>query len=360
MGVIDRARCESAFHAALRACDPAALVSRANAALPIASPIVALAVGKAALAMARGAPPVVRGLAIANADDGRPLPVGWRKLIARHPVPDASSVAAGMAALSLVESANERDTLLALISGGASSLIEVPAPDVTLDDLVTRTSQVMASGATIQELNRVRAELSALKGGKLAARSRVPIVTLVISDVVGDDPRVIGSGPTIRDGDRVDVIATIDRFGIEVERALAEAGVDAHRLHDPLVGDVHEVAKALGHERGTFVAWGEPTTRLPNNPGVGGRAQQLALELARVLRGRDRCAFVAGSDGIDGTSRAAGAFIDGTTWDAIATAGISPDDALARCDASTALDAVGALFVTGPTGVNHADVVIVG
>ncbi len=358
--MIKRAQCEAAFRIAVRACDPAALVSRSLAHAPISPPIVALAVGKASLAMARGAPTVVRGLAITNADDGQPLPAGWHKMIARHPVPDDSSLAAGMAALALVKGASERETVLALISGGASSLVEVPVPGLTLAELVARTSSVMASGATIHELNRVRAELSAIKGGKLAAHSLVPIVTLVISDVIGDDPSVIGSGPTIRPGERACVIATIDRFGIEVHQALAATGLDVHRVRDPIIGDVREAADVLVRKRGLFVAWGEPTTRLPANPGIGGRAQQLALELARRLRGDSRGAFVAGSDGIDGTSRAAGAYVDGSTWDAIAAAGISPDDALARADASTALDAVGALFVTGATGVNHADVVVIG
>ncbi|HSK04982.1 MAG TPA: MOFRL family protein, partial [Kofleriaceae bacterium] len=113
-----------------------------------------------------------------------------------------------------------------------------------------------------------------------------------------------------------------------------------------------------------FVAWGEPTLRVPADHGDGGRAQQFALTLAQLLRGSSRALLVAGTDGIDGPPpRAgrpspAGAFIDGATWDAIIAAGVDPALALARCDAGTALAAAGALFVPGPTGVNHADVVI--
>jgi glycerate 2-kinase len=358
--VISRTTCEGVFLDAVRACDPAMRVRLALQREPVDAPIIGLAVGKAALAMARGVGPVERGLVITNALDGRGVPTGWTTHVASHPRPDASSVAAGVAALALVESAGEPDTVLALVSGGASSLLEVPAPGVTLDELVRRTTELARRGAPIHELNALRTELSAVKGGKLADRALVPVVTLVVSDVIGDDPTVIGSGPTVRHGDRAEVVAPMSLFGEEVARALGLRGIEARRGDVPIAGDIAAVADALVAESGAYVAWGEPTVTLPPAPGVGGRAQQLALELARRLRGTERSAFVAGSDGIDGASRAAGAYVDGATWNAIIAAGISPDDALARCDAGTALEAVGALLVTGPTGVNHADVVVIG
>jgi hydroxypyruvate reductase len=359
--VITRATCEGVFLDAVRACDPAMRVRLALQRAPLAAPIVGLAVGKAALAMARGVGPVGRGLVITNALDGRGVPTGWTTRLASHPVPDASSVEAGLAALALVESAGEDDTVLALVSGGASSLLEVPANGVTLDELVRRTTELARRGAPIHELNALRTELSAVKGGKLADRALGSVVTLVVSDVIGDDPHVVGSGPTVsalRPGARVEVVAPMALFGEEVVRALGGRGIEARRGAAPIAGDVAAVADAIVSERGPFVAWGEPTVKLPAVPGTGGRAQQLALELARRLRGTERSALVAGSDGIDGNSRAAGAYVDGTTWEALVAAGISPDDALARCDAGTALEAVGALLVTGPTGVNHADVVL--
>jgi hydroxypyruvate reductase len=358
--MIARSICESLFHEAIRACDPSLRVRLALERAPVLPPVVALAAGKAALAMARGAGPVSRGLIVTPALDGSGVPPGWRTMVASHPVPDASSVAAGATALALIESAGDADTVLALISGGASALLEVPAPGVSLDELVAHTRALAASGASIHELNALRGRLSALKAGKLAERSLVPVVTLVVSDVIGDDPRIIGSGPTVRDGDRVEVIAPMSLFGETLERALATRGIEVRRGREPIAGDVTAVADALVRERGTYVAWGEPTVKLPPEPGVGGRAQQLALELAKRLRGSDRSALVAGSDGIDGASRAAGAYVDGGTWDAIAAAGIAPEDALARCDAGTALGLVGATIVTGPTGINHADVVLLG
>jgi hydroxypyruvate reductase len=358
--VIARATCEGVFLDAVRASDPAMRVRLALERAPVTAPVVGLAVGKAALAMARGVGPVARGLAITNALDGHGVPGGWTIRIASHPVPDASSVAAGLAAVALVESAGGDDTILALVSGGASSLLEVPAAGVTLDELVRRTTELARSGAPIAEQNALRTELSAVKGGKLAGRASTAVVTLVVSDVIGDDPRVVGSGPTVGARDRAIGVAPMALFGEEVVRALGLRGIEARRGVSPIAGDVAAVADALAAEREPYVAWGEPTVTLPAVPGTGGRAQQLALELARRLRGTDRSALVAGSDGIDGASRAAGAYVDGTTWDAITAAGLSPGDALARCDAGTALEAVGALFVTGPTGINHADVAIVG
>lgn len=365
--MIARATCTTAFYEAIAACDPARRVRDALEREPVRGrEVIGLAIGKAALAMARGAGPVARGLVVTTADDGLGVPPGWAIQLSSHPHVDERSLDAAMQAIVLVESAGPDDVVLALISGGASALVEQPLEGLTLDELRGRTAALMASGAPIHELNAARTRLSAIKGGKLAARSRAPVVTLVVSDVIGDDPRVIGSGPTVceppREDDRVLVVAPMSSFGIAVAAALAGQGVTARRLVEPLVGDVADVAERLAAEPGAIVAWGEPTVRVPDDAGTGGRAQQLALELARRLRGTTRSAFVAGSDGIDGPAArgAAGAYVDGTTWDAIARANIDPALALHRCDAGTALDAVGALVVTGPTGINHADIAIVG
>ena len=387
--MIERAVCEAAFREAVVACDPALRVREAleREPLPAGRSVIGLAIGKAAIAMAHGAGRVARGLVVVPLPNARrymwaELEPGWLVASGGHPVPDATSFAAGAWALHLVDSAGPDDLVLALISGGASALVEQPREGVAIDEFRDRVRSVMASGAPIDEINRDRTELSALKGGKLAARCKAPIVTLVVSDVIGNDPRVIGSGSTIREsprsGDRVEVVAPIEMFGLAVETALArrryhgEWGLaemlevpittDVRRLDEPLTGDIAAAADRLAAEDGVIVAWGEPTVRVPDDHGTGGRAQQLALELAKRLRGTARSAFVAGSDGIDGPDRrgAAGAYVDGTTWDAIVTAKLDPDAALRRCDAGTVLDAVGALFITGPTGINHADVVIIG
>jgi len=272
--------------------------------------------------------------------------------------------------------------------------------------------RVMAAGATIDEINAVRGALSAQKAGQLALASAAPVVTLATSDVIGDALAVIGSGPTvgpwldapgatIDDGaatrwaqarailarhgvavpralageppartvarsDHAEVIAPMASAAHAAVRALATRGIAARLREAPLTGDVESVARALGTvDVAAMVAWGEPTVRLPPGHGAGGRAQQLALVLARGLRGTTRSALVVGTDGIDGPPppgrpSPAGAWVDGTTWDAIAAAGRDPGEALAACDAGTALAAVGALIVTGPSGINHADLVILG
>lgn len=362
--MIPRQLCEAAFFEAVRACNPTRLVHDAIARRSLGRSVVGLAIGKAAQDMARGLPDVARGLCITHVADGEPLPARWRLQLASHPLPDASSVAAGLAALALVESLAETDTLVALISGGTSSLVEVPLAGITVDDIRSRTRDAMSRGATIQELNALRASLSAIKGGKLTDRCLAPIVTLAISDVPGDDPRVIGSGPTVadREGDQTEVIAPLSLFGAAVHTALASRGIELAKQPAPLTDDVYEVGVSLARDafEAPLVAWGEPTVKLPPEHGTGGRATQLALTLALHLRNSKLSAFVAASDGRDGPTDAAGAFVDGTTWDAIAATGLDPYAELKRCNATPALASVGALFSPGATGINHADVVVLG
>jgi hydroxypyruvate reductase len=368
--VIPRAVCEQAFRIAVGVCDPEPRVRAAVARLvPADKAILGVAIGKAALAMARGAGPVDKGIAVAPQLDGMPLPLGWTARDAAHPVPDHRSFDAGDAVLELVQRAEPDDIVLALISGGASALVEVPS--VGRADYIDQILLTMRSGASIGELNALRTSLSRIKGGRLAAASRAPVITLAVSDVIGDDLRVIGSGPTIaapavvmrrrdphsRGDDIALVIAPMRSFAEAMRDALAARGIVLPFHDEPMRGHVTDL------ERG--IHWGEPTLTIPDDHGEGGRAQQLALEMARRLRGTDLSAFVAGSDGVDGPPPAnrpapAGAYVDGTTWDAIVAAGIDPAAALARRDAGTALAAAGALVITGPTGINHADVAVVG
>ena len=364
--MVKRELCEAVFREAIALCDPALRVREALERAPLRGRVIGLAVGKAAVAMACGAGPVERGLVVIprrpvitlewDVKESQALvPAGWTVAVGEHPLPDECSFEAGRRAIELIESAGADELVLALISGGTSSLIEQPL----VDDYIERVGSALYRGVPIRELNALRTSLSAIKGGKLAARCKAPIVTLLVSDVIGDDPLVIGSGPTIRDGDRVEVVAPMASFGEAITEALVARDIDARRIAEPIDGDVAHVAAQLAREQGVIVAWGEPTIRLPDDHGEGGRAQQLALELALVLQGTRRSAFVAGSDGIDGSTQlgAAGAYIDGRTWQAI---GPDAPAALQRCDAGAVLGRVGALVVTGPTGINHADIAILG
>ena len=415
--MIGRGLAEAVVRDVIAACDPATRVRDALGDPGVAARLAgrrrfAIAVGKAALAMARGAGDVALGLAVVPSGAGGDLPRGWRLLEAAHPEPDERSVAAGLALQALVQIPRDGDVILALMSGGASALAELPI--VALDAFVATVRAVMAAGAAIDEINTVRGALSAIKAGQLALAAAPPIVTLAVSDVIGDALAVIGSGPTIgpwlaSSGVPVDdgaaarrsrARAILERHGVAVPavlaevppprsvarsdhavviapmasaahaavRALAARGIAATLVEAPIAGDVSAVAHALATRHAgaaATVAWGEPTLRIPAIHGSGGRAQQLALLLARSLRGTARSALVVGTDGIDGPPPAdrpapAGAWVDGTTWDRIIAAGRDPATALATCDAGPALDAAGALLVTGPSGINHADLAILG
>jgi len=412
--MISRELCELVFQRAITACNPQHMVAAALARIGVVpGRRFAIAVGKSALAMARGIGEVERGLAVTVAIDGGELPPGWTLVLGSHPVPDERSVAAGQAALALARATTKDDHLIVAISGGASSLIEVP--QTTLAELTTTTSAVMAAGAPIDELNVVRGSLSEIKSGRLALACAAPIITLAASDVIGDQLEVIGSGPTIGpwlDGtertvqygswledrrwaaisilerariavpaclrtripwgtvqrrDRAELVSPLSLVAREARKELAAWKVQARGLDEVIHGDIASLACRLAKRAGNgpFVGYGEPTIRLPEDHGVGGRAQQLALELAKYLRGSSHGAFVAGTDGKDGPATIgrpspAGAYVDGATWDRLASLGIDGDRAIARCDAGPVLDAVRSLFVSGPTGINHADLVVVG
>lgn len=349
-------------------------------------PRYAMAIGKAARSMLEGAAEGgwVEAIVVGPAGAGEgtaaappaaaPASAGpVRFLVGAHPVPDASSVAAAEALRRFVARVPPEGLLVALISGGGSAMVAAPRPGLSLEEKVAATSKKMAEGASIAELNQLRRALSSVKGGQLVAACAAPVLTLIVSDVAGDDPRVVASGLTIHDGrpqDRCRVIAGQDSVARAAAAALAARGWPVVLRPEPLVGEVGAAAAELlalragapgGGDRVAVIAYGEPVVALPPDAGTGGRAQQLALLLARALDGQPAAALAAGSDGADGPSLppVAGGLVDGATWRALGAAGIDGARALARCDARPALAAVDRLLVTGPTGRNHADAMIV-
>lgn len=333
-----------------------------------------------------------------------------------HPVPDHGSLVAATMACRAVASAPPDAEVLVLISGGASALMAMPAPGLSLLDKNTVVSAVAASGADRRTINMVRKHLSAIKGGRLAAMSPVPMTTLIASDVVGDDLTAVGSGPTLPDpttvrqacdaaaaamgwgavpwrvrahfeaalagelpdtpkrgrpGDRVALLAGTDALVDAAVTLARETGFEARPFARDLLGDAGAVAQRIAVQArrlavaapGTpmcFAGTGEPTVALPPGAGVGGRAQQVALMVAREIAGIGGVTvLVAASDGVDGNSDAAGAVVDGYTWDSVIAAGIDPVRALARCDAGTALAAAGASMFTGATEIHHGDLVLI-
>jgi glycerate-2-kinase len=371
MNVRTRKFLEGLYRAALDAVEPAAAVRRALAApaaaraLRGARRVGVFAVGKAAASMLRGT-------------DGRfgpalvIVPKGYAAgelgaaeiLFASHPEPDGSSTRAARRAVSFFSGFGRGDAILCLISGGTSSLLCLPRPGFSLAEKKRRVRAIARSGASIVELNRLRTALSAVKGGRLGRRTRALLVTLLVSDVPFDRPELIGSGPTVRgrSGDVVRVVAS-NRAGLSAaERSARELGFQVRRWSERLAGEAAAAGKRFGRAgarlspSSVVLAGGETTVTLGARSGRGGRSLEFAVGAWQALEGAGRVAILAaGSDGRDGSSRAAGAFADSTSRRRARARGLDEKAALAAHDTEPLLDAIGDLFVTGPTGTNVAD-----
>ena len=379
-----------------------------------------VAAGKAAGAMMRTALDagvmVERGLVVSTHWAGE-WPASITTVRAGHPIPTEASETAGRAALDLASQAAPDESLLVLLSGGASALLAAPADGVALADKQAATKLLLEAGASIDELNAVRKHLSAVKGGGLAAAARCEVVTFALSDVVGpvpDDPGVIGSGPTAPDASTwEDALAVVTRRGVlarlpQAVRQRLEAGargdvpetpkpgdprlaraswhligsradaMDAARnaaidrgfstitIEAAIVGEARDagpafVARALDVSRRLprpvcVIGAGETTVRVVGR-GKGGRNQELALAVTDALDAlREPVAFLSvGTDGIDGPTDAAGGLVDGTTLARARDLGVDLDASLADNDAYHALDRLGDLVRTGPTDTNVGD-----
>jgi hydroxypyruvate reductase len=301
--------------------------------------------------------------------EARALP-GVEIFESSHPLPDARSIVAGERLLRWTQELPHDVQPLFLISGGASSLVEVLAPGVTLEALKKANDAGIASGVAIAELNANRTRLSRIKGGRLTAELRGrPARALFISDVPGDDPAVIGSGllgPAPGDSDHVErtVVASIDD-AVAAAGALAQSrGFSVRMVPERFDGDARRLAVRFTHELDLYpeavhVWGGESVVRLPAHPGQGGRNQHLALAAARGIAGRrDLLLLAAGTDGTDGATLDAGALVDGESCARIALAELDIEQCLLNADSGTALARAGDLIHTGPTGTNVGDLVI--
>jgi glycerate-2-kinase len=420
-----RTRLEELFSAALDSVEPARAVrgavrrdgDRVEIAGEPLSPgarLIVLAVGKAAGPMARAfeevaGDQIAAGLAVVP--EGLAVKLDRMDLCeTSHPVPDARCERAGKMAIDLVAGARPDDVLVALISGGASSLLSCPIDGVSLSDLATTTERLLEGGAAIHELNAVRKHLSRIAGGRLAnhAVSR-RIEVLAISDVPGDRLDVIGSGPLAGDPttyrDALDVISmkasdvpqqVREHFeaGVrgEIEdtpapsssvfervrstvlasnatavaaacAAAQRSGLRAFALPAALTGEAGDAGRrlaALGismriSEPICAIAGGE-TAVIVRGDGIGGRNQELALAAAVELEGRHEIALLAaGTDGIDGPTDAAGAYVDGGTVARGRSLGVDARAALANNDSHSFFDREGGVLRTGATGTNVMD-----
>ena len=319
---------------------------------------------------------------------------------AGHPIPDENSFAATEKALTLVQSLTAEDTVLFLLSGGGSALFERPLlPGEELQDI---TSQLLASGADIVEMNTIRKRLSAVKGGRFAqACAPAEVFSIVLSDILGDPLDMIASGPAVPDTSTcAQALAIAEKYHLNLSeqaktllqqetpkaldnvttritgsvRELCTAAANACRklgyepilLTDQLCCEAREAGSFLGSivrthtghgKKLAYIAGGETVVHLTGR-GLGGRNQELALAAAPAIAGRNAAVFSVGSDGTDGPTDAAGGYVDGETLAALAAKGWNVFDTLQHNDAYHALRAVEGLIMTGATGTNVNDVAV--
>jgi len=305
---------------------------------------------------------------------------------------------AGLRALEFVKSAGQNESMVVLVSGGASSLLEALPPSIDLDDLVSMTSLLLTRGFDITRINAIRSRISKVKGGKLLERfNGKSVFVFAISDVPANDIRVIGSGigsyqSAGNIAERLDfevpaeveeifsrsevstdtqgfwkyfsfsseIIASNETARNAVSEFAENAGAEIMCNEESLHQDVNSAARMIGDSllkgpKGIYIWGGEPTVVLPDNPGRGGRNQHLALAVAEIINGLKNVAIIAaGTDGTDGPTSAAGGLVDGDTCAKLAGA----RNALMDADSGNWLEKAGALFSSGPTGTNVMDLVI--
>lgn len=418
MTIQPRALLRQMFDAAVASAQPALCVPR-----HLPSPddlkggrLIVIGAGKASAAMARaveehwtGPPDALQGLVVTRYGYGAPCE-RIRLIEAAHPVPDRAGFAAAEELMRYVQALSANDFVLALISGGGSALLPLPAPGLSFEHKQALNAALLRSGATIAEMNCVRRHLSAIKGGRLAAACPAPMRTLVLSDVPGDDPVDIASGPTVADpttcADALDILRrhAIDvpaevrtllesgrgetvkpgdarlarnevrviaapQHALEAAAAVArEHGVTPLILGDAIEGEAKEVGTVLAGIARQVALHGQPvaapcvllsggeTTVTVRGTGRGGRNVECLLACAVSLAGLPKVhALMGDTDGVDGIEETAGAIIGPDTLERGRAAGLKARDALANNDGHGFFAAVGDAVITGPTRTNVND-----
>ncbi|XYJ08642.1 glycerate kinase type-2 family protein [Telluria sp. B2] len=376
--------------------------------------VVVIGAGKASAAMAQAVerhwPGPLSGLVVTRY--GYAVPCERIEIVeAAHPVPDAAGLAAAQRMMALAQGLGPDDTVICLISGGGSSLLPLPLEGITLEDKQAVNRALLASGATISEMNCVRRHLSGIKGGRLAAACHpARVITLLISDVPGDNPCDIASGPTVGDPSTcADALAIVKRYGIalpahvravlesgagesvkpgdprlagcetrmiatpqmalEAAAAVArQAGITPHILGNAIEGEARDVGKAMAgiarqvaqHKQPftppcVLLSGGETTVTVCGK-GRGGRNVEFLLSLGLALEGQPGIHAMAGdTDGVDGQEEIAGALLAPDTLARAWARGIRPADALQDNDGHGFFGALDDSVVTGPTLTNVND-----
>mgnify|MGYP003370561675 CR=1 FL=1 len=366
-----------------------------------------VAAGKAAWQMAKAAADILgekieAGVAVTKYDHVKGEIPRIACYEAGHPVPDENSFKGTQAALDLIDSLREEDTVLFLLSGGGSALFEKPL--VPGEELADITKQLLACGADIVEMNTLRKRLSAVKGGKFAKLcAPAHVYSIVLSDILGDPLDMIASGPAYPDtATCADALAIVEKYHLKLSNAAMdllgqETPKDLDNVETIITGSVRNLCRATGEaceslgyetvfltdqltcearEAGSFLAsiaksyqnteksiaflaGGETVVHLTGK-GLGGRNQELALAAAEGISGlSDTAVFSIGSDGTDGPTDAAGGYCDGETKSLLKKEGLDIYQVLQQNDAYHALEKCGGLIITGATGTNVNDVAVV-
>lgn len=403
----------SLFQAAVGAAQPG-LCLPAHLPSPPKGRLIVIGAGKATAAMARAVEDhwsgPLEGLVLTRYGYG--VPCRRMEIVeAAHPVPDEAGARAAARILSKVSGLTAEDLVLCLISGGGSALLALPLPGITLEDKQALNRALLASGASIAEINCVRRHLSAIKGGRLAAAAYpARVLTLLISDVPGDHPADIASGPTVADGttcaDALDIlkryaipvparlrhilesgagetvkpgdarlarsearIIASPQMALEAAAAVAKkAGYAVHILSDAIEGEAREVGKVLAGIARQVARRGQPfappcvllsggeTSVTVKGTGRGGRNVEFLLALSLALNGEPGIhALAADTDGVDGMDEIAGAFVTPDTLERALKLGMKPRNALDANDGHGFFSALGDALVTGPTLTNVND-----
>lgn len=406
------------FDAAVAAVDPARLLP-AHLPDPPAGRLIVIGAGKGSATMARAFETAwaeaghAPGEGLVVTRHGFAVPCDWIEIAeAAHPVPDAAGLAATRRLTALVSGLTADDLVVALISGGGSALLAAPPPGLTLEDERALNRALLASGLPIAAMNTIRKHVSTVKGGRLAVLAHpARVVSLIVSDVPGDDPAEVASGPTVAGPGRPeDARRLVDGAGLDLPRrvrdwldgpdaaapmpddpafagdevrliasarialnAAAEAALAAGAtpviLTDALQGEARDaglfhgaLAREVASGKGfaptpaVLLSGGETTVTLGDASGRGGRNGEAALGFALAADGLAGVhALMADTDGIDGSQDNAGAFADAATAGRLRALGLDPGDILAAHRSWDAFEALGDLFVTGPTGTNVND-----
>ena len=403
---------------------PDSAVEQALNGVALQGDIYVAAFGKAGWQMAYAASQILgdrikKGVVVTKYDHSKGEIPAFQIVEAGHPVPDANSVRGAEAIMGLMQEAGTQDTVVLLVSGGGSALLEKPEEGLTLEDIQEVTGQLLKCGAAIQEMNVLRKRLSAVKGGKLAKTCpNTKIYQIVLSDIIDDNLEMIASGPACADTSTYEDVCRIkEKYGLvfsgNVEDALRkETPNETPNVESVITGSVRELcrsaakhAERLGYtpyivttsldcearEAGAFMAsmarsvsglesfpdacgdwenfsWTRPCAIIAGGEtivnltghGLGGRNQELALSAARGIDGLENTViFSLGSDGTDGPTDAAGGIVDGMTISRMREIGIDCEKVLKENDSYSALKAVDGLIMTGATGTNVNDVAVV-